>query len=390
MSGAGRVRGWTLVVHPPSGTPVQLLVVERDGLVFAIPAAERTRWASLVLDDGEAVLEWPDGRRERRSARLVTDRDLIERVREAFREAHGGEKWTRYFERRSRIVQFGPWETRAAGYPKDRLQAEFDAVASRYAGAVAENPFAARLRRRSLSHLLPLFEGRDPILELGCGSGIETVELLCAGHRVTAVDISPQMLYEVQKKARHLGLEGRLTTWQGRITQLGELVTAAGPASFAGAFSTFGALNLEADLDPVRRALALALDRGSPFFAGVLNRHAFAPVAYALASRRPREALNRLKYPIPAEGSAFPVAVFPTTRRRFAELFRPEFQLELAEGASVLAPPDDVPRLRREMRASALGTLGRWDERLCRTRVGTELAEWQFLTFRRVGPARGV
>lgn len=358
--------------------------------MYAIPAADRTRWASLTLDHGQAVLEWPDGRRELRSARLVTDPDVVEQVRQAFRGTHGEEKWDRYFARRSRIVQFGAGETRAARDPNDRLQAEFDAVAGRYADAVAENPFAARLRRRSLSHLLPLFDRRDPILELGCGSGIETVELLRAGHRVTAVDISPQMLREVQRKASLLGFEGRLTTWQGRITQLGELVKSAGAAAFAGAFSTFGALNLEADLGPVRRGLALALAPGAPFFAGVLNRHALAPVAYALASRRPGEALNRLKYPIPAEGTVFPIAVFPTTRRRFTQLFRPEFELEAAEGASVLGPPDDVPGLRRGLRAGALRTLGGWDERLCHTRTGTELAEWQFLTFRRVGSTRGI
>lgn len=364
--------------------------MEREGQVFAIPAADRTRWASLTLDRGQAVLEWPDGQRQLRSARLVTDPDLAEEVRRAFRQAHGEERWGRYFEQRSRIIQFGAEGPGAARDPNDRLRAEFDAVASRYSGAIAENPFAARLRRRSLSHLLPLFEARDPILELGCGSGIETVELLRAGHRVTAVDISPQMLREVHRKAHQLGIEGGLTTWEGRITQLEELGKAIGEGTFAGAFSTFGALNLEPDLGPVRKGLALVLALGAPFFAGVLNRHALAPVAYALASRRPGEALHRLRYPIPAEGTVFPIAVFPTTRRRFAQLFRPEFELEAAEGASVLGPPDDLPRLRREIRAGALRTLGKWDERLCRTRTGTELAEWQFLTFRRVGPARGV
>ena len=45
-----------------------------------------------------------------------------------------------------------------------------------------------------LAFLAPVYARRGLVLELGCGSGLLTKELIAAGHRVIATDASPAML----------------------------------------------------------------------------------------------------------------------------------------------------------------------------------------------------
>ena len=48
-----------------------------------------------------------------------------------------------------------------------------------------------------------------PIVELGAGSGRISVELARHGHRVIALDASPVMLAQAERRAQRLGVEAR-------------------------------------------------------------------------------------------------------------------------------------------------------------------------------------
>ena len=54
-----------------------------------------------------------------------------------------------------------------------------------------------------------------PLLELGCGTGRLLVPLAQAGHRITGVDLSPEMLRLARAKAEQAGVTGMLTLIQG-------------------------------------------------------------------------------------------------------------------------------------------------------------------------------
>jgi SAM-dependent methyltransferase len=66
-------------------------------------------------------------------------------------------------------------------------------------------------------------QGRQPpygqALDLGCGSGIWSVQLARRGWQVTGVDLVPKALRRARKRARKAGVEVRLV--EGDVTRLG-------------------------------------------------------------------------------------------------------------------------------------------------------------------------
>ena len=71
--------------------------------------------------------------------------------------------------------------------------AAYDALADDFAANAPKKPYNADLERPATRALLPELTGRD-VLDAGCGPGITTEELLDAGARVVAGDVSSEML----------------------------------------------------------------------------------------------------------------------------------------------------------------------------------------------------
>ncbi len=70
-----------------------------------------------------------------------------------------------------------------------------------------------------ISFYLQAVEGAESVLELGCGGGRILLPMLEAGHRVTGLDIEPEMLEFVRKKAEETlpELNGNLTLVEGNF-----------------------------------------------------------------------------------------------------------------------------------------------------------------------------
>jgi SAM-dependent methyltransferase len=82
------------------------------------------------------------------------------------------------------------------------------------------------------------------VLELGCGSGLLTQELVAAGHQVIATDASPAMLKLAEKRVNGQALEiRRLTLPDDRLPAADAIVAVGHP------------LNYLPDLDSIERAL---------------------------------------------------------------------------------------------------------------------------------------
>lgn len=112
----------------------------------------------------------------------------------------------------------------------------YDAVAAGYDDQVAEDAWMRRLLWR---RYLALFRPGDRVIDVGCGTGLDTLFLAGRGLRMTGLDISPGMLAELAAKAERAGLSGRIER------RLGDVAALAGwpPASFDGLLSAFAGLN---------------------------------------------------------------------------------------------------------------------------------------------------
>ena len=232
--------------------------------------------------------------------------------------------------------------------------AAFDAVATRYDAITASdaNPVIAAQRLRVHAAFARHFAAGSRLLEIGCGTGEDTLALTARGHTMVACDPAPAMLTEA---ARKLAAAGR--AHMARFVPGGAADLATSWPSLAaavdGVFSNFAPLNCELSLAPLRALLDHALPPGGRFVAVVLPRWAPLEIACFLAAGRPRTALRRFG-PAPVadvEGHTFPIRYYGPAD--FDRALGPGYRRVETRSLGVLLPP---PRFA----AAAIRVPGLW------------------------------
>jgi SAM-dependent methyltransferase len=334
-----------LVATPHGAVPLGYVL---DGRTVYLVARERSaQWPIELLRTGVAELRLADGA-HRGDAALVRDASESTAILERFRRKYGDERYARWYDRPARVLRVDLVDGGAATSGGDRqtyyrwLESEFDVVAADYDRHITGNRMNRLLRDRSLARLRPLFRHAPRLLEVGCGSGMETLPLLREGHSVTAVDISERMLDVVRTKSVAEQLQGRLTTRQLRAAELGRLVAEAGAESFDGAYSTYGAINCEPDLRPISDAFHTLLKPGAPLVLGVYNRWClFELLGYTMSLQGGR-AFGRRTNPVRVGASRFCVDIFAYSVGDVVRAFREGFRVAGVEGVPVALPPSDL------------------------------------------------
>ncbi|HTW39356.1 MAG TPA: methyltransferase domain-containing protein [Thermoplasmata archaeon] len=326
---------------------VPLGFVAHRGVLYLVARDRRARWPVVALREGSARVR-VRGRTIVGGIALITDPDEKRRVLDRFLAKYGGAQFARWYDRPARILRLQPTTggpAEAAPAPPEYVEwltAEFDNIAEEYDHHILDNRINRLLRNRSLAELRPTFRSAPVLLEIGCGSGTETLPMLRDGHEMLCIDISRRMLDVVRQKARAAGVAERLRTRVLRASEVGALVREMGPAQFDGGYSTYGALNCEADLTPIPPALHALLRPGSRFVAGVFNRWCLTEaVGYTLAGR-PRRALGRTRNPVLVGSSRFCIDIWAHSAAEFEALFTPGFAAERLEAIPALLPSSEV------------------------------------------------
>jgi SAM-dependent methyltransferase len=131
---------------------------------------------------------------------------------------------------------------------------------------VTANPIGLLLRQLVQARLEALFRRGDRVLDLGCGTGEDSLMLAARGVRVVGIDASPERIAQAREKASERGLGPEECRFEVRGA---ENLDAAGSA-FDGAYSTSGALS-SADLPRTGAALAAALRPGAAVVISLLG-----------------------------------------------------------------------------------------------------------------------
>jgi len=345
---------------------VPLGFVREGEVVYLVGRDRGARWPVELLRDGTARLAI-SGERASGSAELLVDPTEKDRVLDRFRQKYGPRRYERWYGNPARVlrVRIGPGGAAPSGRDRyyDWLTSEFDNVADDYDRHILGNRINRLLRDRSLAVLRETFGPARFLLEIGCGSGMETLPLLREGHEILCVDISERMLDVVREKARREGLAGRLRTERLAAGSIARLLSDLGPGAFEGAYSTYGALNCEADLAPIPPALHGLLAPGARFVAGVYNRWcAFEVVGYSLTGQFGR-AFGRAGRPVRVGSSRFCVDVFAHSPTTFERTFAPWFERERLVAVPLLLPPSDLVGYAEKF-AGGFDRLDRWDRAL--------------------------
>jgi SAM-dependent methyltransferase len=209
------------------------------------------------------------------------------------------------------------------------VTAAFDQLASEYDRLWTRSPVGHLQREAVWRHIGALFEPRQVVLDLGCGTGEDARRLIEDGLRVRAIDASGEMV----RIARDRGVDAQTLA----IEECGLL-----EGSFDAVLSNFGALNCVEDIESLHQPLARLVRPGGVMAICVIGRFCAWETAWALLHRQPAKAFRRWRK---SARSSLGIRVFYPSRKRLETAFSPGFTLMGWCGIGLCVPPSYVTRL---------------------------------------------
>jgi SAM-dependent methyltransferase len=225
------------------------------------------------------------------------------------------------------------------------------------------------LRRRTHSAFARQFPTPARLLEIGCGTGVDTMFLASRGSRVVACDPSEEMVSRSLRRLAREGLDDRATVLPCGLSDLATFLDAlAEPAGFDGIVSNFGALNCVDNLAPLGALARRYLRPSGTMVLGLMSRVCAMEVLYFSITRRRDLAMRRQRsgaVPVPVAG-----VDVPTFYHRIADVraaLGPELTLQSVEGVGVAIPPpyleprwQQLPRAVRGLVSQLDGCIAAW------------------------------
>jgi SAM-dependent methyltransferase len=224
------------------------------------------------------------------------------------------------------------------------LEAAFDGVAENYDHHIMDNEMNLWLRNRSVSLLKRTFRPGETVLEIGCGTGTETLALARHGVSVIACDISSKMLQVLSRKASESDLGGMVSTLHARPYEVREKLRLYGISELDGAYSTYGAINTDPFLQRLFKDLASMIRPRGSLILGVWNRYCLSEILGYSLRMRPRMVVARLRNPVPVGKSRFCIFSNAYTVGVLKSLMAGLFAVKEVRGVEVFLPPSNLVR----------------------------------------------
>jgi SAM-dependent methyltransferase len=197
------------------------------------------------------------------------------------------------------------------------------------------------LRQRTHAVFARRLTCQSRLLEIGCGTGVDTVFLASRGSRVVACDPSEEMVSRSLRRLAREGLDDKASVLPCGLSDLASFLDAlAEPAGFDGIISNFGALNCVASLAPLGALVRRYLRPSGVVMLGLMSRVCALEVLYFTATRR-RELARRRQGPgavaVPVAGVDVPTFYHSIADVRAA--LGPDLLLLAIVGIGVVIPP---------------------------------------------------
>jgi ubiquinone/menaquinone biosynthesis C-methylase UbiE len=215
----------------------------------------------------------------------------------------------------------------------------FDRLAPSYDALVSGDTFRIQ-RARTHAALSGWIKPGCRVLEIGCGTGLDTLFLAELGARVVACDPSEEMLARTRRRLVTACLGDRVALLSCGLQDLPQFLDALDRSEgFDAMVSNFGALNCAPSLDALGVIGRHHLRPGGAVVAGLIGRSClWETVYFTLRGERAKAARRR------AATASLPVAgvdvpTFYHRRRDVASALGPGFSCVSTIGIGVLVPP---------------------------------------------------
>jgi len=214
-----------------------------------------------------------------------------------------------------------------------RARPAFDEIAPDYDASFGATPLGKALRALVWQDLEKPFASCRRVLEIGCGTGDDAIQLALRGVEVMATDASAAMLRVAAAKAEAAGCAGRVTFRRLSMERLGAELAGE---RFDGVFSNFGAVNCAPDIGRIAASVAALLAPGAPLVWVAMGRHVPWVWAWFLARGEWRKAFRRSR----RGGVAWRgLQISYPTPRALDRALRPHFATVSRRPLGVVLPP---------------------------------------------------
>ena len=221
----------------------------------------------------------------------------------------------------------------------DAAALAFDRLASTYDALVSGDAF---LHQRAQTHaafrrwLRPGFR----ILEVGCGTGLDTEFLAAIGARVVACDPSEEMLSRTKRRLAAAGVGDRVGILSCGLQELPQFLDALDHSEgFDAIVSNFGALNCVASLEPLGTVSRRHLRPGGAVILGLIGRTCLWETVYFTARGERAKAARRRMADVAVPVAGVDVPTYYHRRRDVHASLGDGFALDGAIGIGVVVPP---------------------------------------------------
>lgn len=224
----------------------------------------------------------------------------------------------------------------------------FDRLAPAYDTLVSGDTF---LHQRMQTHaaLRRWIKPGFRVLEIGCGTGVDTAFLAALGARVVACDPSQEMLSRTKRRLAETSLGDRAGILPCGLSELPHFLNALDhDEGFDAVVSNFGALNCVPSLEALGVIGRHHLRPGGAMILGLIGRTCLWETWYFAVRGDVEKAARRRRAPVTVPVAGIEVPTFYHRRRELRTCLGEHFALDGAIGIGVMVPPPYLePRWQR-------------------------------------------